>query len=175
MQSELVDETSADASRENPSFVKERCNWAHAAARAWERYQIPAWLFAQIGEAIQASVACKLPMFDVVELRKDDTFKNRSMFAVHVERRWIPVTFDFSTNSPVTTLPQKALEAYQVHLDRRTPVVEEPVQTFTDAPTLLKEIYEASQVELGKKFAAKQPRLMEALTAVKKFFEGEAS
>lgn len=169
------DSVQAIAERENPSFVKERCNWAHAAARAWERYQIPAWLFAQIGEAIQASVACKLPMFDTVELRKDDTFKNRSMFAVYVERRWIPVTFDFSTNSPVTTLPQEALETYRVHLDRRTPVVEAPPQSVADAPALLREIYEASQVELGKKFAAKQPRLMEALISVRKHFEGAAT
>lgn len=95
-------------------------NQIHAIRRAQERYGLDSNDAREIESRVRSGVSPECIM-----LRPDNKYKNRSLWAIKYKNRWIPVTFDSSTNTIVSFLPEDALFRYQEFLS----TIEQPIVT----------------------------------------------
>jgi len=161
-------EASMPATRVGPAIIKGKCNWSHAVDRGSERYDLSPEETQEVGRATQAHFACGIPLYDVVELAPDREYKNRRTCAVYFERKWIPVSFDVATNTPVTVLPPHTMEPWRDYLEKRTPAPKKP-----GVQCLLYAVHDALQSEPWGESMKSTPKLSAALSAIKKHFAGE--
>ena len=154
------------ATRVSPAIIKGKCNWSHAVDRGAERYGLKPEEVQEVGQAVQAHFECGIPLYDVVELAEDRDYKHRRTCAVYYRKRWVAVSFDVSTHSPVTLPPPHAIEPWRDYLEKRAPTAKAP-----SIQSLLFSVRDAMQAEPWREATRGMSKLSEALSAIKQHFE----
>lgn len=125
------DPTGRRASTPPPARLKAACNRAHARRRAAERYSIN-WTAAQVAE-VEATIRAG-GTADCVPIRPDHWNRERQLWAVKQEGRWLPVLYDGATASLLSVLPERALDPYRSGLERPAPAAAAPAATILYRP-----------------------------------------
>jgi hypothetical protein len=92
----------------SPSIFKAACNRSHARKRGMERYGLSGEAVAEIEARVRYSEGGP----DVIMLRPDHRGKDRALFAVRWEDRWVLPVFDMATDSIVTFVPPRDVANY---------------------------------------------------------------
>jgi hypothetical protein len=152
----------------SPAAYKAQCNLRHSDKRAYHRYDLGGEVVTGAMQSIQAEIRGEIPLYQVRILRPDVKGKDRTLYAVLVDGEWLPIIYDAATKTPVTILPDTALEPYR-HVLGASRATEAVVidDTLVTARRLLQQMYEDSAIYAGNN------KLNSTRGQVRKFLENK--